>query len=207
MTKSSSKKEKAKEPEKPAPKGKPSFGLIALILILGGIAVFALTRNKGYEPPAEPQPAPPVQAQEAPPPPPQPEQPAPPETPQQAPEQSAADHTHGEFKVPAYFENPDLAEPLQPILPTESVPYFAQAGYEIARRKPKLMTQLPCFCYCEKFGHTSLHTCFETTHAVSCDICLKEAIDADRLDSQGMSPQEIREVIIQEYRTRGHNHS
>ena len=63
----SSKKEKPREPEKTAPKSKPSFGLIAIIFILGGIAVFALTRNKQYEPPAEQAP-PPVQAQESSPP-------------------------------------------------------------------------------------------------------------------------------------------
>ena len=200
----SSKKEKPREPEKTAPKSKPSFGLIAIIFILGGIAVFALTRNKQYEPPAEQQAPPPVQAQESSPPPQQPS--APEQQPQQASQQSA-DHSHGEFHVPAYFENPDSAEPLKAILPKESVPYFAQAGYEIVRRKPRLIAQMPCFCYCEKFGHTSLHTCFETDHAVSCDICLKEAIDADRMDSEGMSPQEIREIIIQEYKTRGHSHS
>ncbi len=200
----STKKEPARQTEKAARKSKPSFGLIALILILGGIAVFALTRNKQYEPPApvqQEQTSPPVQAQQNEPEP----QYSTSETPQPVPEQ----HTEqaAGFHVPAFFENPDLAEPLNAILTPESVPYDAQNGYKIVQRKPRLMAQMPCFCYCEKFGHTSLHTCFETTHAVSCDICLKEAIDADRMDSEGMSPKEIRDVIIQEYQSRGHNHS
>jgi hypothetical protein len=194
-----------KKQEKETPQRKPSLGLIALILILGGIAVFALTRNKGYEPPAQEQQTntPPVQAEQKAPEP----QYSTPESTQEVPQQSTQEPMHSEFHVPAYFENPDSAEPLNAILDPSSVPYFAQTGYKIAQRKPKLMAQLPCFCYCEKFGHTSLHTCFETTHAVSCDICLKEAIDADRMDSEGMSPQEIREIIIQEYRSREHSHS
>jgi hypothetical protein len=204
MSKSSSKKEK--EPEKTTGKSKPSFGLIALILILAGIAVCALTRNKQYEPPQEQQEQTSIPAQPQ-------EQPAPSQSTapqqeeQQQPDYSTEPPVAAQIRVPAFFENPDLAEPLNPVLTPESVPYHAQLGYKVVQRKPRLMTQMPCFCYCDKFGHTSLHTCFETTHAVGCDICLKEAIDADRMDSEGMSPQEIREVIIQQYKERGHDHS
>jgi hypothetical protein len=189
-----------KEPQKPQPSRKPSLGIIVLIIVLGGIAVFALTRNKQYEPPAS-TPAP--TAQKATEPEYSPEvkqdQPAPPDT---------SNDIDAQFHVPAYFENPDMAEPLNAILDPASVPYFAREGYEAAKRKPRLMSQMPCFCYCEKFGHKSLHTCYETDHAVHCDICLKSALDADRMDSQGLSPQEIREFIIQTYKPRGeHNHS
>jgi uncharacterized protein with PCYCGC motif len=190
-----------KEAQKPQPTKKPSLGIIVLIIVLGGIAVFALTRNKQYEPPA---PAPvPSQAQKAP----EPEHSS--EAKQEEPTQpDASSDLDAEFHVPAYFENPDLAEPLKPVLDPASVPYFAREGYEAVKRKPRLMSQMPCFCYCEKFGHKSLHTCYETDHAVHCDVCLKEALEADRMDSQGLSPQEIREFIIQSYKPRGgHNHS
>src|SRR5262245_37943781 len=154
----------------------PSFGIILLIIILGGIAVFALTRNKQYEPPSS-ESSSPVPVQKA------------PEVQEQKPAQPdpAAD-AEAQFHVPAYLENPDMAEPLKPILDSNGVPIYAREGYQAAQRKPKLMTQMPCFCYCEKFGHTSLHTCFETDHAVHCDVCLKEALDADRMDSQGLAP-------------------
>jgi hypothetical protein len=190
-----------KEPQKPPPSKKPSLGIIVLIIVLGGIAVFALTRNKQYEPPA-PTPAP-TQAQKA------PEPEYSPEAKQEQPAQpDASSDVDAQFHIPAFFENPDLAEPLKPILDPASVPYFAREGYEAVKRKPRLMTQMPCFCYCEKFGHKSLHTCYETDHAVHCDVCLKEALEADRMDSQGLSPQEIREFIIQTYKPRGeHNHS
>lgn len=201
-------KSSKKEPARPAQEARggraPSFGIIFLILILGGIAVFALTRNKQYEPPPQ-QSATPPPVQSA------PEPQYSPSVQEQTPQQNVenqASAPEAEFRVPAYFENPDSAEPLQPVLAPSTVPYFAREGYEVAQRKPRLMTQLPCFCYCDKFGHTSLHTCFETTHAVHCDVCLKEALEADRMDSQGLSPQEIREFIIQQYKPRGnHNHS
>jgi Protein of unknown function with PCYCGC motif len=190
-----------KEPQKPQPSKKPSLGIIFLIIILGGIAVFALTRNKQYEPPA-PTPTP-TQAQKS------PEPESSPQAYQQQPAQpDASSDVDAQFHVPTFFENPDMAEPLKPVLDPATVPYFAREGYESVKRKPKLMTQMPCFCYCEKFGHQSLHTCFETDHAVHCDICLKEALEADRMDSQGLSPQEIRQFIIQTYKPSGeHNHS
>ena len=113
-----------------------------------------------------------------------------------------------QFHVPAFFENPDLAEPLNAILAPESVPYFAQNGYKIAQRKPRLIdTNFPAFVTAKNLGTFPCTPVLKQTHAVSCDICLNEAIDADRMDSQGMSPQEFREVIIQEYKSRGHNHS
>jgi Protein of unknown function with PCYCGC motif len=197
MAKSSKKEQKQERP----PSRKPSFGIILLIIILGGIAVFALSRNKQYEPPAN-QSSSPAQAQEA------PEPQYSPEVQEQKPAQAdPATQAEAHFHVPSYFENPDMAEPLKPVLALDSVPIFARPGYEVAQRKPRLMAQMPCFCYCEKFGHTSLHTCFETDHAIHCDICLKEALEADRMDSQGLSPQEIREFIIQNYKPRGpHNH-
>src|SRR5262245_21231740 len=164
MTKSSK-----KEPQKPQSSKKPSLGIIVLIIILGGIAVFALTRNKQFELPAPT--SAPTQAQKA------PEPEYSPEVKQEQPAQpDASSNVDAQFHVPAYFENPDMAEPLKQILDPASVPYFAREGYEAAKRKPRLMSQMPCFCYCEKFGHSSLHTCYETDHAVHCDICLKEAL-------------------------------
>jgi len=198
MTKSSK-----KEQQKPQSSKRPSFGIIFLIIILGGLAVFALTRNKQYEPPAPQNPESAQQAQKAPEP-----QYSPEAKQEQPPQPDASSEVDADFHVPAFFENPDMAEPLKAVLEPASVPIFAREGYEAVQRKPRLMSQMPCFCYCEKFGHTSLHTCFETDHAVHCDVCLKEALEADRMDSQGLSPQEIREFIIQTYKPRGqHNHS
>jgi hypothetical protein len=82
---------------------------------------------------------------------------------------------------------------------------YAQAGYVVAKKEPELLAQLPCFCYCDRFGHKSLHDCFVTEHAESCDVCLKEAIEAEQMKGQGMSAEEIRSVIIAKYHPRQHS--
>jgi hypothetical protein len=120
--------------------------------------------------------------------------------PQQASNQTTAPAPN--FRMPPYFENPD-SEPLAPTLDPAIVPASAKAGYLIAQKKPKLLAQLPCFCYCDRFGHKSLHDCYSGTHAAECDVCLNEAIEADQMSNQGMSPQAIRSVIVAKY----HPHS
>ena len=107
------------------------------------------------------------------------------------------------FRMPPYLEDPVSAGPLYPTLAPASVPSEAQAEYAIAQGKPELLAQLPCFCYCDRFGHGSLHDCYVTDHAVHCDVCLKEVIEADQMDKEGMTPQEIRSLIVAKY----HPHS
>lgn len=101
-----------------------------------------------------------------------------------------------EFRIPAHFENPEEAKPLSATLDPATVQAHARGAYEVARRKPLLLAQLPCFCYCDRFGHKSLHDCYVSNHAEECDICMREALEADRMDAEGMSPQEIRAVIV-----------
>ena len=116
-----------------------------------------------------------------------------------------------EFRVPAFHQNVD-ALTLQPVKDPSTVAPEARAAYTIVQNKPKLIAQLPCFCYCERWGHGSLYDCFVTEHAVTCDICMNEAIQADQLDRQGMPAAEIRETIVAQYRASaaddhaGHNH-
>jgi hypothetical protein len=191
-----------KQPSQPAPrpeKKSSSLGILALIAVLLAIGVFAFTRDKEEPVPATqqnqadlPQTAPPVSSH--------------------APDSSSSAAPADNFRIPPYFESAALAGDLKPTLDPAAVEIYAREGYEVARRKPQLIAQMPCFCYCDRFGHKSLHTCFETDHAVNCDICLKEAIEADRMDSEGMSPKEIRDVIIEQYRRTsgdhtGHSHS
>lgn len=117
-------------------------------------------------------------------------------TPSASPEQQPINSTAPHFRMPAFWENPDSAGVLEPTLDPTTVPVEAQAAYLIAQQKPKLLSQMPCFCYCDRFGHKSLHDCYVSTHAQQCDVCLQEAIEADQMDKQGMSPEEIRAVII-----------
>jgi hypothetical protein len=117
---------------------------------------------------------------------------------QSAPAETAPNNTAQDFEMPPFREDPDAA-PLTATLDPAAVPPAAQQGYIVAQQKPKLLAQMPCFCYCNRFGHTSLHDCFTTNHAQECDICLKEAIEADQMDHMGLSPQEIRAVIVSKY--------
>jgi hypothetical protein len=109
--------------------------------------------------------------------------------------------------MPAYFEDPSSAGILRPTLDPASVEAIARPGYRIAKEKPALLTQMPCFCYCDRFGHSSLYTCFETNHAEQCEVCLSEAVEADQMDRQGMSVEEIRANIIERHHPRNHSHS
>jgi hypothetical protein len=116
-----------------------------------------------------------------------------------------------EFRVPAFHQNVD-ALTLPPVMDPSTVAPEARAAYTIVKNKPKLIAQLPCFCYCERWGHGSLHDCFVTEHAVTCDVCMNEAIQADKMDREGVPAAEIRETIVAQFRAAaaddhaGHNH-
>lgn len=127
---------------------------------------------------------------------------APPET-----RTSSDPETHAaSFRMPPFLSDPSIAT-LDPIKDPATVSPAAQSSYEVAQSKPLLLAQLPCFCYCDRFGHGSLHDCFVTNHAETCDICMKEALQADQMDRQGMAPLEIREAIIAQYHPKNEDHS
>ena len=202
-----------KDKKVPEPQAKPNpvLGWIAAIAVLAAVGVFLVTRPGSEAPPVAPVTAPPpvsAQPQRV------------PETPQQQPEpvhsqeappvNAAAPNAPSpqplpspvsaqkepDYRVPAYFEDPAAAEPLAATLDPATVQAHARAAYEVAQKKPRLLAQLPCFCYCDRFGHKSLHDCYVSNHAEECDICMREALEADQMDSDGMSPQEIRAAII-----------
>ena len=124
---------------------------------------------------------------------------------QTPPQSSEPDTQNATFRMPPYLSDPNSGM-LQPIKDPATVLPAAQSSYVVAQNKPKLLAQMPCFCYCDRFGHGSLHDCFVTNHAESCDICMKEALHADQLDKQGMSPSEIRELIVAQYHPRAEEH-
>jgi len=104
--------------------------------------------------------------------------------------------------VPAYNANPPKPGDLLPILPTDlrtgenfRYPYQVHA-YELAAKIPTVISQLPCYCYCERIGHTSLHTCFESDHGAHCGICMKEVFYAYQQTKLKRTPGQIRDGII-----------
>ena len=72
------------------------------------------------------------------------------------------------------------------------------AGAEVLR-------QLPCYCACAALGHGHLRDCFIRdngafdSHASGCEVCVDEALDAQRLLAQGQGVREIRAYIDAAY--------
>ena len=90
---------------------------------------------------------------------------------------------------------------LPPILEKEQLwgenaqfPYQSHA-YELAAKIPNVIHQQPCYCYCDRMGHNSLHSCFESTHGAVCGTCLKEVYYTYAENKKGKTAAQIREGI------------
>jgi hypothetical protein len=62
---------------------------------------------------------------------------------------------------------------------------------------PAVLHQQPCYCYCDRMGHNSLHSCFESTHGARCDTCLKELYYSYSEYRKGKTASQIRKGIMQ----------
>jgi hypothetical protein len=70
-------------------------------------------------------------------------------------------------------------------------------SYKAAARLPGLMYQLPCYCYCDRnHGHTSLRSCFESTHGANCGTCMAEALYGYQMSKKGWTARMIRYGIL-----------
>ncbi len=104
--------------------------------------------------------------------------------------------------VPAYHKTPPAkGEKLSPILPREQLwgPAFQRDyqihAYELASKIPNVIYQLPCYCYCDRIGHGSLRSCYESTHAAHCSACMKELYFAYQQNKKGKTAAQIRAAI------------
>jgi hypothetical protein len=110
----------------------------------------------------------------------------------------------GQGDVPAHHTAPPAkGAKLPPLLPAPerwgpSFKYPVQVrAYEVADKIPNVLYQQPCYCHCDRsVGHTSLHSCFESTHAAHCDACMKEAFYAYQMTKQKKTAAQIRDGII-----------
>ncbi len=105
--------------------------------------------------------------------------------------------------VPAYHAGPPAkGTKLPPILAREQLSgadfqnSYQQHAYELAARIPTVLYQQPCYCHCDRMGHTSLRTCYESTHAAMCGVCLKELYYTYEMNQQGKTARQIRQGII-----------
>ncbi len=108
-----------------------------------------------------------------------------------------------EPRVPAFHSRPSpKGASLPPILGREQLwgeneQYpFQSHSYEVAAKIPNIIYQQPCYCYCDRMGHKSLHTCFETTHGAQCSTCMKEVFYSYQMSKQHKTAAQIRKGII-----------
>ena len=111
------------------------------------------------------------------------------------------EHSTTAKTVPAHFEVPPSKSSLGATLDPNSFTGITRDAYRAAREIPVTLAQLPCYCHCDRgFGHKSLYSCFQDDHASHCDVCVREAVLALKLEKeQKMTPAQIRDTIVAQY--------
>lgn len=105
--------------------------------------------------------------------------------------------------VPAYnAAAPAKTAKLPPILAKDQLwgesgryPYQLHA-YELAAKVSSVIHQQPCYCYCDRMGHKSLRTCFESTHGAQCSVCMQELYYTYVQHKKGKTAAQIRKGIM-----------
>jgi hypothetical protein len=105
--------------------------------------------------------------------------------------------------IPAYNAGPPAKGTKLPDILTKDQLWGADAqylyqthAYELAAKIPVVLHQQPCYCYCDRMGHNSLHSCFENTHGARCATCLKELYYSYQQHEKGKTAAQIRAGII-----------
>jgi len=118
----------------------------------------------------------------------------------------AASLTHAQYgtsEVPAHHTTAPAADSKLPPILTEkqlndqglTLPAQKEA-YKAAARASSVVYQMPCYCYCDRaHGHTSLRSCFESTHGANCSTCMQEALYSYRQSKRGWTAKQIRDGI------------
>ena len=73
---------------------------------------------------------------------------------------------------------------------------FQTHAYELAAKIQPVIYQQPCYCYCDRMGHKSLHSCFESTHGAQCSTCMKEVYYSYQMTKQHKTAAQIRKGIV-----------
>jgi nitrous oxide reductase len=113
---------------------------------------------------------------------------------------SPTDNHQASPRVPAFQSTSEVGK-LPPTLPASDFIGKAREAYDVAKKIPQTLAQLPCYCECDKgLGHKSLHTCFVDDHASHCAVCVDEALLAYKLQKEEkLTPEKVREKIIEKY--------
>ena len=85
------------------------------------------------------------------------------------------------------------------------------AAYQFAAEHPEILSYVPCFCGCERAGHTGNSDCFVKSraangdvidwdeHGVECAVCIDVANRSRQMYSSGASVGDIRAAIDREF--------
>jgi len=85
------------------------------------------------------------------------------------------------------------------------------AAYQFAAEHPEVLSYVPCFCGCERSGHTGNSDCFVKSrapngdvidwdeHGVECAVCIDVANRSRQMHSSGASVRDIRAAIDKEF--------
>jgi hypothetical protein len=120
-----------------------------------------------------------------------------------APFTASASSPQEEGAVPAYNAAPPAKGTKLPPILTKADLWGADAqnvyqthAYELAAKIPAVLHQQPCYCFCDRMGHNSLHSCFEGTHGAQCSTCLKELYYSYEQHQKGKTAAQIRAGIM-----------
>lgn len=85
------------------------------------------------------------------------------------------------------------------------------AAYQFAAEHPEILSYVPCFCGCERSGHTGNSDCFVKSraangdvvewdeHGVECTVCIDVANRSRQMHASGASVRDIRTAIDREF--------
>jgi hypothetical protein len=85
------------------------------------------------------------------------------------------------------------------------------AAYQFAAEHPEVLSYVPCFCGCERAGHTGNTDCFVKErapngdvvtwdpHGVECAVCIDVANRSRQMHASGASVRDIRAAIDKEF--------
>lgn len=100
--------------------------------------------------------------------------------------------------------------PFQSYAPPRSYE-IVTAAYQFAAEHPEVLSYVPCFCGCERSGHTGNSDCFVKSraangdvidwdeHGVECAVCIDVANRSRQMHSSGASVRDIRAAIDKEF--------
>jgi len=115
----------------------------------------------------------------------------------------ATSQDSGETRTPAFNPAPPAKGEKLPALLTkdqlwgDNAQYpFQTHAYELAAKIQPILYQQPCYCYCDRMGHKSLHSCFENTHGAQCATCMKELYYSYQEHQKGKTAAQIRKGIM-----------